>query len=147
MAGAAAEAAVALVPPGQAKWRRALVARRGLFERYEAFAASRDTRRPLAWFHAPSVGEALQALPVTQRLRARSTAQLALTWFSPSAEAFSARFDVDFRDYLPFDTTRGAAAALDGLRPTALVYSKLDVWPVLTHAAFPGSRPAGRAPE
>jgi 3-deoxy-D-manno-octulosonic-acid transferase len=39
---------------------------------------------------------------------------------------------VDVADYLPFDHARDVRAALDALRPTALVYSKLDVWPELT---------------
>jgi 3-deoxy-D-manno-octulosonic-acid transferase len=39
--------------------------------------------------------------------------------------------DVDFRDYLPFDSAREMRAALDALQPRALVFSKLDVWPEL----------------
>jgi 3-deoxy-D-manno-octulosonic-acid transferase len=36
---------------------------------------------------------------------------------------------------LPFDTPGDARVALDALEPTALVFSKLDVWPVITHEA------------
>ena len=61
--------------------------------------------------------------------------QLAYTHFSPSAESFARSLDVDFRDYLPFDTVGNARAALDSLRPTAIVFSKLDVWPTLAAAA------------
>jgi 3-deoxy-D-manno-octulosonic-acid transferase len=94
--------------------------------------------------HAPSVGEGLQALPVVKRLQAAPTPpQIAVTWFSPSAEAFGAKFNADFSDYLPFDTARGAALALDALRPSALVYSKLDVWPVLTTTAAARHVPLG----
>ena len=121
---------------GHAKWRRALAGRRELGDRLRAFAAVRDPARQLVWFHAPSVGEALMAQPVLAGLRDHEPApQRALTWFSPSTLAFASRFDADFRDYLPFDTARGAGRALDALAPTALVYSKLDVWPVLTEAA------------
>lgn len=82
--------------------------------------------------HAPSVGEGLQARPVLQILRAEQPRiQLAYTHFSPSAATFAGSLDVDFRDYLPFDTASDAAAALDALRPDALVFSKLDVWPTL----------------
>jgi 3-deoxy-D-manno-octulosonic-acid transferase len=42
---------------------------------------------------------------------------------------------VDFHDYLPFDATNAAHAVLEALRPTALVFSKLDVWPTLTREA------------
>src|SRR6185295_1395965 len=109
--------------------------RRGLAARYRTFSRQRDNR-PLIWFHAPSVGESLQALPVMQRIRAREfDGQIAFTWFSPSTVAFAERFPADFRDYLGFDTRAAAAYELDALRPSALVYSKLDVWPVLTERA------------
>ena len=90
--------------------------------------------------HAPSVGEGLQARPVLDIVRhERSDVQLAYTHFSPSAATFARSLDVDFRDYLPFDTAGDARAALDALRPTALVFSKLDVWPILVeHAANRG---------
>jgi 3-deoxy-D-manno-octulosonic-acid transferase len=86
--------------------------------------------------HAPSVGEGLQARPVLERLReTRPDIQLAYTHFSPSAEGFAARLNVDFRDYLPFDTGRASRAALHALQPNALVFSKVDVWPTLTREA------------
>ena len=86
--------------------------------------------------HAPSVGEGLQARPVLQLMRSRQPAtQLAYTHYSPSATQFAASLDVDFHDFLPFDTPADGAIALEALRPTALVFSKLDVWPVLTRAA------------
>jgi 3-deoxy-D-manno-octulosonic-acid transferase len=78
----------------------------------------------------------LQARPVLQRLRsAHPELLLAYTFFSPSAERFARSLDVDFTDYLPFDTRGDARAALGALRPTALVFSKLDVWPGLVREA------------
>ena len=126
-----------VAPAGDSKLLRTLRARRGLIERYQQWAAlHRDGRRPLLWMHAPSVGEGLQARPVLERLRAmRPDVQLAYTHFSPSAEGFAARLNVDFRDYLPFDTTTAARGALEALRPAALVFSKVDVWPTLTREA------------
>jgi 3-deoxy-D-manno-octulosonic-acid transferase len=86
--------------------------------------------------HAPSVGEGLQARPVLQLARREMPQlQLAYTFFSPSAESFARGLDVDVADYLPFDTHDDARALLAALRPTALVFSKLDVWPVLAEEA------------
>ncbi len=65
--------------------------------------------------------------------------QLAYTYFSPSAEPFARGLRdqglADFADYLPWDTPRDMRHALAALAPTALVFSKLDVWPMLVQAA------------
>lgn len=137
LAGQTARGAAALAPGSEGKLARAFRERRGIRGRYRAWAAAqRDAARALLWMHAPSVGEGLQARPVLQLARARRPAlQLAYTYYSPSAAGFARTLDVDFADYLPFDTPGDARAALDALRPTALVFSKLDVWPLLTGAA------------
>ena len=65
---------------------------------------SRDSSRPLVWFHASSVGEGLQAESVLLELRRlRSDCQIIYTHFSPSAEAFARRVESDVSDYLPYD--------------------------------------------
>jgi len=132
-----ARGAAVVAPESESKLLRTLRARRGIRARFNAWGtAERDPNRPLLWMHAPSVGEGLQARPVLEIARARRRdLQLAYTYFSPSAVGFARNLDVDFRDYLPFDTPGDARVALDALRPTALVFSKLDVWPVITHEA------------
>ncbi len=119
------------------KLARALDGRRGLDARVAAWGErSRDTQRPLVWFHAPSVGEGLQVQPVIDALRtAHPDWQLVYTFFSPSAERLARDLPVDFTDYLPLDRPRAVATALKALAPTALVFGKLDVWPELTLAA------------
>jgi 3-deoxy-D-manno-octulosonic-acid transferase len=132
-----AELAAHLPLPGESKVVRSLRARRDALAPVRAWAAAhRDTSRPLVWFHAPSVGEGLQAKPVIQLLRAqRPDVQIAYTHFSPSAERFAASVGADIACYLPFDSRANAVRMLDALRPAALVYSKLDVWPMLTAMA------------
>jgi 3-deoxy-D-manno-octulosonic-acid transferase len=119
------------------KLRRGIAGRRGLLQRMAAWGSTRrDRRRPLVWFHAPSVGEGLQAKPVIERLRAeRPDWQIAYTFFSPSAASFAQQLAVDYADYLPFDRSGNVVHALEALAPRALIYSKLDVWPELTLAA------------
>ncbi|HYW51607.1 MAG TPA: glycosyltransferase N-terminal domain-containing protein [Gemmatimonadaceae bacterium] len=144
-AGLLARSAVLTGAPGDGKLARTINGRRGLRRRYAAFARDgRDPARPLVWFHAPSVGEGLQATPVMARLRSRQPdLQLAYTHFSPSAAAFAGRTGADFADYLPFDTAGDMRFALSALRPSAIVFSKLDVWPVLVEEALRQRVPVG----
>ncbi|PYP92000.1 MAG: hypothetical protein DMD34_15225 [Gemmatimonadetes bacterium] len=119
------------------KVARGLEARRGVTARLAAWArAHREPSRPLLWVHASSVGEGLQAKPVLEAVRAEVPQwQLAYTFFSPSAERLARTLPVDIADYLPLDRPAEVSAALDALKPAALVFSKLDVWPELTLAA------------
>ncbi|MFY7922687.1 MAG: glycosyltransferase N-terminal domain-containing protein, partial [Gemmatimonas sp.] len=85
---ALARAAAACAPNSEHKVWRSLRARRDIRAYWRAQARLRDPHRPLVWMHAPSVGEGLQARPVAQALRtAYPSAQLAYTFFSPSAES------------------------------------------------------------
>ena len=144
--GQIARAVAAMIPAGEGgdKIARSLRARHGIRERYAAWAPQRDAGRPLLWVHAPSVGEGLQARVVLEQLRAQHPeVQLAYTFYSPSAEEFARSLDVDFADYLPFDTLGDAEHALDALRPSALIFSKLDVWPTLCAEAHRRGIPLG----
>jgi len=132
-----AQRALPLAARFDKKLARGLDARRGVTQRLAAWAKSeRDPGRPLVWVHAASVGEGLQAKPVLEALRAEAPSwQLAYTFFSPSAERLARTLPADVADYLPLDRPVDVAAVLDALKPTALVFSKLDVWPELTLAA------------
>jgi len=140
---AVAHTGVALVPAiglASEKVARSHRGRLGAVERFAAWGRQhRDHARPLIWLHAPSVGEGLQAESVLKVLRHRHPDwQFAYTWFSPSAEAFGRRLPVDVADYLPYDLRGAADAVIGALRPSALVFSKLDLWPELA------TRAAGR---
>ncbi len=146
-AAAARAAALASHWPGEGKLLRTVRGRQGLEGRYAAWASSgRDLRRPLLWMHASSVGEGLQARPVLELLRqSQPDVQIVYSHFSSSAEPFAQalreRGVVDFADYLPWDTAGATGAALDALTPRALVFSKLDIWPILVdEAASRGTR-------
>lgn len=136
-----ASAVLPLVAWVDPKLSRAHNGRAGVLERVRAWAAAkRDPKRPLVWFHAPSVGEGLQAEAVMQALKkARPDWQLAYTHFSSSAEGLAKRVPADISDYLPYDTAGAAEVMLDALRPNVLVFTKLDLWPELaTRAAVRG---------
>lgn len=76
------------------------------------------------------MGEGLQAQPVIEMLRERRPEiQIAYSFFSPSAKKFAATLNVDFAEYLPFDSASDARELFDIINPTVLAFVKLDVWP------------------
>jgi 3-deoxy-D-manno-octulosonic-acid transferase len=111
--------------------------RAGALQRLEAWGQKeRDPARPLVWFHAPSVGEGLQARSVLSRIRLRHPEwQTGYTHFSPSAEKFAQGIGADIADYLPYDGVFAARRLIEALRPTVLAFTKLDLWPELATTA------------
>jgi len=126
-----ATATVPLVAWGSDKLARGDRARRAAIAQWRDWCtAHRDRSRPLLWVHAPSVGEGLQANAVLGRLRTRNpTWQIVFSFFSPSAEPLASRQPVDYAGYLPYDTRSNVSQLLEILAPTALVFTKLDLWP------------------
>jgi len=101
---------------------------------------NRDPARPLAWFHAASVGEGLQAQSVLLAFRRlQPQCQVVYTHFSPSAAELARRMEADAVDYLPYDLPGPVDRLLHELDPYLLVFAKLDIWPELsTRAATSG---------
>ena len=114
-----------------------LAGRHGVVDRFVAWgAAHRDPSRPLVWLHAPSVGEGLQARPVLELLRQRRPdVQLVYTHYSSSARAFASGRAPISPTSCRSTPRRATRAVLRAIRPSALVFSKLDVWPVLVDEA------------
>jgi 3-deoxy-D-manno-octulosonic-acid transferase len=126
-----AGAALPLLGRGEGKLGRGVRGRATSLAHFERWAReSRDTGRPLVLFHAPSAGEGLQAREVIEAFRSRRPdAQVAFTFFSPSAERIAAAMPADVAGYLPLDTPRLVVRLLDALRPSAIVFSKTEIWP------------------
>jgi 3-deoxy-D-manno-octulosonic-acid transferase len=141
----AAGPAVATLPGVRAsKLGRGIRGRRdahGLLARWGR--EGRDPSRPVFWFHAPSVGEGLQARAVIEALgRRRSDAQVLFTHFSPSAEKLARSMPAAASGYLPWDLVGPMARVLEAVRPDALVFTKTEVWPVLVALAAARGTPA-----
>lgn len=137
--------ASAIAPNAEGKIWRSLAGRRGGLARWEEWAREhRDPTRPLVWLHAPSVGEGLQGRVVLDAVRrAHPEWQLAYSFFSPSAEAFASRVNADVTGYLPFDVPTAMRRLITALDPTAIVFAKLDVWPMLCEEAVDARVPLG----
>jgi 3-deoxy-D-manno-octulosonic-acid transferase len=125
-----------LINPGT-KLTRGIRGRHGVIGRLRRWAEEeRRPELPLVWFHAPSVGEGLQARVVMEVLRrGAAPPQIAYTHFSPSAQGLAERMPAEVADYLPWDTLGQVRAALDSLQPDLLVFTKTEVWPVLAREA------------
>jgi len=142
-----------LLAHGDSKLARGVRGRREAVRRLVSWAArERRPATPLVWLHAPSVGEGLQARAVLEALRAEAPdVQTVFTHFSPSAEALAARMPADVAGYLPWDVAGEVGPALDALRPSALAFTKTEVWPVLAREASARGVPcvliAGTLPE
>ena len=118
------------------KARRSVEGRRELVERLETWGKENRNEAALVWFHAPSVGEGLQTRPVIEALRElRPDVQILYTYFSPSAEKFAEQLPVDYADYMPFDVVADLMRVMEAVRPSAIVFGKLDVWPNVTRVA------------
>ncbi len=123
------------------KLRSGVLARQDAGDRLLDWARwNRDPARSLAWFHAASVGEGLQARSVLLQFRKlQPGCQIVYTHFSPSADALARRIEADAVDYLPYDLPGPMDRLLRELDPDLLVFAKLDVWPELaTRAALSG---------
>ena len=134
---AAARPLAAPLALARGKLGQAVRGRRASVPALSAWAArARRPGFPLVWFHAASVGEGRQAEAVLTRVKAaRPRWQLVYTFSSPSAERLAASLPVDVAAYVPFDTVRDVAAALDAVRPTAIIFGATDIWPELARQA------------
>ena len=130
---AAARAVVPLASLGSPKLRLGVEGRARSFSEFAAWGRSqRDQSHPLVLFHGASAGELRHCEPVIRRLRARHPDwQLAVTTFSPSGIGVARALPADVSGFLPWDTESLMTPLLDALRPSAIVFGKLDLWPVL----------------
>ncbi len=147
----------ALLPIGRAgarlaalrkpKVAKALAGRKRSFAEIENYLATLPgacARSGGIWFHASSVGEFLQALPLMRRLKAAQEARpIYLSFFSPSVENNARSFDAaDVAFYLPEDTRANVSRLLELLKPALVVFSKFDIWPNLVWLAEAAGIPA-----
>ncbi len=83
------------------------------------------------WFHAASLGEYEQGLPVIEKLKEKHpNHKIVVTFFSPSG--FEIRKNNKIADvtvYLPLDTKNNAKAFLKLVHPTMVFFIKYEYWP------------------
>ena len=83
------------------------------------------------WFHAASMGEYEQGLPVIERIKERyPTHKIIVSFFSPSGyEVRKNNPMADATVYLPLDTQKNAAKFIDLVHPEMVFFIKYEFWP------------------
>jgi len=83
------------------------------------------------WFHAASLGEYEQGLPVMEAIKLKfPNHKIVLTFFSPSGfEVRKNNTIADITVYLPLDTKKNAAAFLKLVHPEMVFFIKYEYWP------------------
>ncbi len=83
------------------------------------------------WFHAASLGEYEQGLPVMDKIKSQfPNHKIVLTFFSPSG--FEVRKNNSIADitlYLPLDSKQNAKRFLDIVKPEIVFFIKYEYWP------------------
>lgn len=85
---------------------------------------------PIAWFHAASLGEFEQGLPVMEAYRTHfPTHKILVTFFSPSGYEERKNHPVaDWAFYLPIDSKPNAKGFLDIVKPKSVFFIKYEYW-------------------
>jgi 3-deoxy-D-manno-octulosonic-acid transferase len=83
------------------------------------------------WFHAASLGEYEQGLPVIEKVKEKHPHhKIVLTFFSPSGyEVRKNNTVADVTVYLPLDTKRNAKQFLSIVHPEMVFFIKYEYWP------------------
>lgn len=109
--------------------------RKGLLEQVKQ--AMNTNKRPVAWFHAASLGEFEQGLPVIEAYKERYPNYfIYITFFSPSGyEQCKDYKGADLITYLPLDRPTQVNKLLSLVKPSIMVFVKYEFWYHFLHQA------------
>ena len=106
--------------------------------RKEVFSILKEKIKPTdktIWFHAASLGEYEQGLPVIEKVKEKyPTHKIVVTFFSPSGYEVRKNNPIaDVTVYLPLDTKANAATFIDLVHPEMVFFIKYEFWPNYLH--------------
>jgi len=83
------------------------------------------------WFHAASLGEYEQGLPVLEKIKEKyPNHTIVLTFFSPSGyEVRKTNQVADITVYLPLDSKKNATRFINSIKPEMVFFIKYEFWP------------------
>ncbi len=110
--------------------RKARAMVRGQRDTWRILREKIDPTARYVWFHAASLGEFEQGLPLIERLRREQPSRkILLTFFSPSGyEVLKDYKGADVVCYLPFDSPTAARRFIKWARPEMAFFIKYEFW-------------------
>ena len=98
---------------------------------FEILESKINANEKTIWFHAASLGEYEQGLPVIERIKEKfPNHKIVVTFFSPSGyEVRKNNLVADVTVYLPLDTKKNALQFLSIVRPEMVFFIKYEYWP------------------
>jgi len=98
---------------------------------FETLASKIKSEDQTIWFHAASLGEYEQGLPVMEKIKLKfPNHKIVLTFFSPSGyEVRKNNIIADATVYLPLDTQANAKQFLKLVHPDLVFFIKYEYWP------------------
>ena len=105
-----------------------VIGRKEVFSTLKAKLSSDDRS---IWFHAASLGEYEQGLPVMEKVKEKfPNHKIVLTFFSPSGyEVRKNNTIADVTVYLPLDTKQNAIKFIELIHPEMVFFIKYEYWP------------------
>lgn len=124
----ASELLLKMVAPLSVKLTNFTAGRKDVFGRLAEKITDNDR---VIWFHAASLGEFEQGLPVMEKVKAiYPEHKILLTFFSPSGyEVRKNNTVADLTLYLPLDTARNASRFVELANPQLVFFIKYEFWP------------------
>lgn len=121
---------IRFVAPFNHKLKLGEEGRKGLLDRLRASFRAQVAGRPVAWFHAASLGEFEQGRPVMEAYRSAYPDHfILLTFFSPSGYEIRKNYNgADFICYLPIDTPSNAREFVEIVNPRIAFFIKYEFW-------------------
>ena len=112
------------------KVKLGVTGREGLLEKLEKKIPALINGRPVAWFHAASLGEFEQGRPVMEAFKKDYPDYfILLTFFSPSGYEVRKNYGgADFICYLPLDTAKNAKRFVALFKPEITFFIKYEFW-------------------
>lgn len=122
-----------LTAPFNTQFKKGIKGRKQSFQRLKTFKENHT--QPIVWFHAASLGEFEQGLPLMEAIKKSDPNHaLAVTFFSPSGYELRKTHPLpDFVGYLPFDTPKKAQAFIKLLAPKRVFFIKYEFWWHMLH--------------